>query len=92
MKKGKKSKQHASYNQKSFLAPNSINSMAAMFTKIYKTGIAIIRVSDCNRTIKIWNDLNSKDEVHEMLGKIDTMISMLQSFREQVKIKDQYLL
>ena len=43
--------QHATYNKKAFLAPNSINSMAAIFTKIHKDGTAVIRISDCHNSV-----------------------------------------
>lgn len=87
MKKKRKKAQHIPFNKKMFLAPNSIRSMAAIFTKIYRDGTAIIRISDCNRTIKIWNDLNEPDQVTEMLTKIDTMTAALGELREQVKVK-----
>lgn len=85
----KKSKVHVSYNKKKFLAPDSILSMAAIHTKIKPDGEASIRISDCNRSIKIWNDLNDKKQTKEMLLKIDSLIGVLTSFREEVEIKIQ---
>lgn len=85
----KKSKIHVSYNRKKFLAPDSILSMAAIHTKIKPDGEASIRISDCNRSIKIWNDLNDKKQTKEMLLKIDSLIGVLTSFREEVEIKIQ---
>lgn len=78
---------HKEYNKKSFLAPESINSMAAIFTKIHEDGIAVIRISDCHNSIKIWNDLNDQKQVYEMLQKVNVLIAKLMEFREEVKLK-----
>lgn len=88
-KKSKKAKKalHAIYNKKAFLAPNSLLSMAVIHTKIKPCGEAQIRISDCNNTIKIWNDLNDKNQVHEMLQKANQLISMIVDFRDEVRIK-----
>lgn len=86
-KNNPKQKQHVVFNKKVFLAPDSLLSMAVIHTKIKPCGEAQIRISDCNNTIKIWNNLNSKKEVNEMLQKTDTLIEMLQGFRKQVEIK-----
>ena len=83
----KKAKVHITYNRKIFLVPESINSMAAIFTKIYKTGIAIIRISDCNRTIKLWNDLNDPEQVKEFLQKINSIQKELELLKEEVQLK-----
>jgi len=87
-KKNKKSKVHVTYNKKGFVSPNSINSMSAIHTKILSDGIAVVRISDCHGSIKWWNDLNIKEEVSEMLCKIDTAIAMLSEMREQVAVKN----
>jgi len=87
MAKKIKKKSHVTYNKKSFLAPESIHSMAAIFTKIYPDGIAIIRISDCNQTIKLWNDLNDKDQVKEMVTKITNIQNALEEFKKEVEIK-----
>lgn len=91
-KKKKKKKVHATYNNKMFLAPDSITSMSAIHTKIYKDGTAIIRLSDCYGSIKIWNDLNTQSQIKEMLSKIDNMQVMLTAFRKEVAIKSPDLL
>lgn len=83
-KKLKKSKVHVTYNQKSFLAPNSILSMAAIHTKIKPDGTAIVRISDCNNCVRIWNDLNTKEGKIEMVEKVDMLINQLVHFREDV--------
>lgn len=82
-----KNVQHATYNKKAFLAPASINSMAAIFTKIHKDGTAVIRISDCHNSIKLWNDLNDEFQVHEMLQKAHILITMITDFRDEVKLK-----
>lgn len=78
---------HATVNRKVFLAPDSIRSMSAIFTKIYEDGTAIIRISDCHQSIKLWNNLNNRSEVLEMLQKIETLQEMLSEFHKEVKIK-----
>ena len=57
-------------NKKEFLAKESINSTAAIHTKLRPDGIAQIRISDCNNSIKLWNNLNHTDEHAEMMEKI----------------------
>lgn len=66
--------------------------MAVIHTKIKPCGEAQIRISDCNNTIKIWNDLNDKKQIVEMLEKIDNLIEPLTQFREEVRIKNQNLI
>lgn len=61
--------------------------MAVIHTKIKPCGEAQIRISDCNNTIKLWNDLNDQNQVKEMLEKTDNIIQALESFREEVAIK-----
>jgi hypothetical protein len=75
---------HVTYNQKSFLAPGSILSMAAIHTKIKPDGTAIVRISDCNQSIRIWNDFNTKVGKLEMIEKVDMIINQLQHFRSEV--------
>lgn len=75
---------HVTYNKKEFLAPNSIRSMSAIHTKIYKDGNAIIRISDCHNSIKIWNNIGDKEEVLEVVDKINTLINSLNDFRNEI--------
>lgn len=82
-----KKKVHVIYNKKIFIAPDSLLSMAAMHTKIKPCGEAQIRISDCNTTIRIWNDLNDKTEIKEFLTKIDNMMDMLSEFKQEILIK-----
>jgi hypothetical protein len=88
-KKTKKSqtKKHVTYNKKMFLCANSIRSMAAIHTKIKDDGIAILRISDCNNSIRIWNNLNNKIEVEEMIVKVSNLMAVLNEFGEELKLK-----
>ena len=75
---------HVTYNEKAFLAPKSILSMAAIHTKIKPEGIAILRISDCNQSIRIWNDFNTKEGKIEMIVKLDMLINQLTHFKAEV--------
>jgi hypothetical protein len=87
-KKGKiKKAHHVTYNKKMFLAPDSINSMAAIHCKIKEDGIAMIRISDCNNSIRIWNDFNSEKEKKEMLLKIEILQKHLLDFRQEIETR-----
>lgn len=86
LKKIKKTK-HATYNKKAFLAPDSILSMAAIHAKIKDDGEAILRISDCNTSVRIWNNFNIEEQKTEMLQKIGTLISSLQDFETEIKIR-----
>jgi hypothetical protein len=87
-KKKAKARVHVEYDHKELLVPKSIRTMAAIHTKIKSDGTAIIRISDCNRCIRLFNNMNSKEEVNEMLDKIDNMTRVLFKMREQVLAKD----
>lgn len=63
-KKDKKKRYHIPFNKKAFVAPESINSMSAVHTKILTDGIAVIRISDCHGSIRWHNDMNKKEEVN----------------------------
>lgn len=84
-KKKKPKVQHALFNSKRFLAPGSIRSMAAIHTKILADGTAIVRISDCNNSTRIWNDFNSSEEKKEMLEKVENLISHLKLFKQEIK-------
>ena len=85
-KNKKKSKTlHLTFNKKEFLAPESIRSMAAVHTKILADDTAILRVSDCNTSVRIWNDFNNKEEIKEMLLKVESLRDALYDFQEEIK-------
>jgi hypothetical protein len=90
--KNKKSRRHIPYSKKVFLAPDSDHSSAMIHTKVREDGIAQIKIADCNRTIYLWNDINDRKSVREMLGKIDTIISHLSEFRKEIEIKDETII
>lgn len=87
-KKTKKDPVHQTYNRKAFLAPESILSMAAIHIKVKPDGDAVIRISDCNRTIRIWNNLNTKEGKNEIIQKLDVLISELSDFRRDMHIRN----
>jgi len=82
--KKKKNITHGTYNQKAFLAAKSILSMAAIHTKIKPNGEAIVRISDCNHSIRIWNDLNTREGKIEIVEKVDMIINQLEHFRVEL--------
>jgi hypothetical protein len=75
---------HVTYNKKAFLETESIRTMAAVHTKINKNGEAILRISDCNNCIRIWNDLNIPKEKKEMLIKVKNLRAMLLEFENEL--------
>ena len=83
-KKNKKPLIHVTYNQKAFLAPGSILSMAAIHTKIKDDGIAILRISDCNQSVRIWNDFNTNEGKLEMIEKVDMLLEKLSQFKTEI--------
>lgn len=88
--KKKKKALHVTYNKKVFIAPDSINSMSAIHTKLYKDGTAIARLSDCNGSIRWHNNMNDQAEVQEMLTKLTNSIDVLTEFRDHLIIKSKY--
>lgn len=64
-------------NKKSFLAPGSIKSMAAVHIKIYDNDERKeyqMRISDCNNSIKLWGSL-SKNDLKEGIEKMNSIMS-----------------
>lgn len=57
-------------NLKHFLAPHSIESMAAVHVKTKTDNTYQLRISDCNRTIKIWGKTDTKEGLTEGLEKL----------------------
>lgn len=85
MSKKKKLKiQHVTYNEKEFLSRGSILSMSAIHAKIKADGECSVRISDCNNSIKIWNNLNDKNQVKEMSEKLDMLISALSGLQFEI--------
>jgi Ca2+-binding EF-hand superfamily protein len=77
--------QSVEYNDKTFLAPESINSMSAIHCKIYEDGKGIIRISDCHNSIRLWNFVNTQEGAKEMLEKIYMLKRELIAFETMIK-------
>jgi hypothetical protein len=84
-KKKKRSLIHLIYNQKTFLAPMSINSLSAIHCKINQDGIAKVTISDCNNSIRIWNDFNTNVGKEEMLEKVETLLIQIRDFKSEIQ-------
>lgn len=84
IKKKKAKVTHVTYNQKAFLAPNSINSMAAIHCKIDDKGIVKVTISDCNNSIRIWNDFNTKEGKVEIIEKLDMLTDQIHHFKAEL--------
>ena len=78
-----------SYNQKAFLATDSIRSCASYHAKIRTDLNAIFRVNDCNDGVRIWNNLNNLEEVIEMINKLRVLGKAALGFANF--IEDNYL-
>lgn len=72
------------FNHKRFLAPTSIRSSAMIHAKVKPDGIAKIRISDCNKTIVLWNDITDPHERVEMMTKIANMQVVLRELMEHL--------
>jgi hypothetical protein len=59
--------------------------MSAIHCKIDETGIAKLTISDCNNSIRIWNDFNNREGKIEMILKIDSLIAELKEFKNEIK-------
>ncbi|WP_162143865.1 hypothetical protein [Chryseobacterium daeguense] len=74
-----------SYNKKSFIAPDSIDSMSAIHCKIYEDGKAIARLSDCHGSIRWHNQINNPEGKKEMIEKLGNAITELQNFKTHLE-------
>ena len=73
------------YNDKSFLLPDSINSMAAYHAKVYEDGTYRFRIHDCITGVCFRGDLKTKEGVTEAYSKATQLIIGLEGFRDFVK-------
>ena len=78
-------------NNKEFLEPNSVFSTATIHTKLLsdkignlEKGKAIICISDCKHSIMLWNDIDSENSRRQMLNKVNTLVSHLQNYRNEL--------
>jgi len=79
-------------NKKKFLLPEGINSMAACHIKVYDSDDRKeyqMRISDCNKSIKLWGDLSDKG-IEEGVEKMNNLINMANELRsELIHIQNQ---
>lgn len=74
------------YNKKQFLCEDGIRSSSMIHAKLYENGKAQVRVSDCNKTIVLWNEFsNNPTQQAEMFEKLDVLIENLTAFKEHLK-------
>lgn len=71
-------------NNKQFLCEDSMYSSSMIHTKLYPDQRAMIRMSDCNNSIRLWNKFDTKEGQAEMFEKIDTIINHLTAFKQQL--------
>jgi hypothetical protein len=70
------------YNEKAFLLPDSINSMAGYHGKIYETGEYRFRIHDCITGICLRGNLNTSEGISEAYNKVEALIEGLTGFKE----------
>lgn len=63
------------YNKKRFLLPESPNSMACYHAKIDDNGLMKLTIHDCNGSIRLHNDLSTREGVREAINKLTAMIA-----------------
>lgn len=74
------------YNVKAFLCPNSHRTKANYHAKVMEDGVMKITISDCFRSIQLWNDLNNNEERGEAIEKLfalEEAAHKLRKFLEQ---------
>ncbi len=81
--------EHLTYNEKTFLIPDSINTCAFFFAKIYPDGTYRFRIHDCNTGICLRGDLNDKTQVIEAVDKLTKLANGASDFAKF--ITDNYL-
>ena len=80
---------HPTYNEKGFLAPESIRSCASFHAKILPTGEYMFRIHDCITGIRLRGDLNNIDEAKEAYYKLMKLSKETEDFANF--IEDNYL-
>lgn len=74
------------YNKKQFLCKDGIRSSSMIHAKLYDNGKAQVRISDCNKTIVLWNEFEQNPQQQaEMFEKLDTLIENLTAFKQHLK-------
>jgi len=72
-----------SYNEKAFLLPSSPRSMACYHAKI-DDEIMKLTIHDCNKSIRLHNDLNIVEEVQEALEKLENLEKGIAQLRNYI--------
>lgn len=61
------------YNKKNFILPDSHRSMSCYHAKVMEDGIMKLTIHDCNRSIRLKNDLNNPEEIQEAIEKLNSL-------------------
>ena len=77
------------YNSKEFLLPESHRSMACYHAKVMEDDIMKITIHDCRRSIQLKNNLDTVEEVHEAIEKLNTLANGINELKNF--IRDNYL-
>jgi len=72
--------QFAPYNNKGFLCPDSIHSMAAFHAKIYENGEYRFRIHDCITSIRLIGKLETEQDFREAFQKTSNLALALTQF------------
>ena len=72
------------YNEKAFLLPGSINSMACYHAKIEIDGIMKLTIHDCNKSVRLHNNLNNPEEVREAIDKLTALEHGVSQLKEHL--------
>lgn len=83
------------FNQKFFLLPGSITSMAAVHIKVYNNPQRKeyqMRISDCNNAIKLWGGISTYDELEDGIQKLSNLIDAASILKKQLVSLQQGLL
>jgi len=73
------------YNKKSFLLPDSINSVACYHGKIDETGIYKFTIHDCKSGIRLVGNLNDKQKRREAPEKFRTLAKACLEFADFIE-------
>lgn len=73
------------YNEKGFLLPNSIKSMAAYHAKIMVDGKYLFRLHDCLGGIRLQGDLTDPGDVPEAIDKLRSLAKAANDFANHIE-------
>ncbi len=77
------------YNKKAFLAPDSIDSMAAYHAKIKSDGVYLFRIHDCLTSVRLHGDLTDPVQVKEAVEKLMNLSRAALDFAQFICINYQ---